>query len=141
MLDRIARISEDHPLRDILGSLAAAAAALVIGLLLISGLSASGFNDPGSNAVLAQDAVVDATGASAVPSMVAIVNPGAPIASPEGQATVAQVVRTMDRDPGVARVAAPVPGTDALVSAGGDKASVLPFFRRSEEDEAKPRPC
>lgn len=137
MLDRIARISQDHPLRVILGSLAAAAAALVIGLLLISGLSASGFNDPGSNAVLAQDAVVDATGASAVPSMVAIVNPGAPIASPEGQATVAQVVRTMDRDPGVARVAAPVPGTDALVSAGGDKASVLAFFGDIDDDESQ----
>ena len=88
MLDRIARVSDAHPIRVILVALAVAAAALGIGISLIGGLSASGFNDPASNAVVAQDEIVAATGASAVPSLIAVVDPAAPIASPEGQAVM-----------------------------------------------------
>ncbi len=137
MLDRIARVSDAHPVRVILIALAVAAAALGIGISLIGGLSASGFNDPASNAVVAQDEIVAATGASAVPSLIAVVDPGAPIASPEGQAAVARVVAAMDDDPDVARVLAPSPQAPQLTSTDGEKASVVAYFGDIDEDQSQ----
>ena len=137
MLDRIARVSDAHPIRVILVALAVAAAALGIGISLVGGLSASGFNDPASNAVVAQDEIVAATGASAVPSLIAVVDPGAPIASPGAQATVAQVVAAMDGDPDVARVLAPSPQTPQLTSTDGSKASVVAYFGDIDEDQSQ----
>lgn len=137
MLDRIARVSDAHPIRVILVALAVAAAALGIGISLIGGLSASGFNDPASNAVVAQDEIVAATGASAVPSLIAVVDPGAPIASPEGQAAVARVVAAMDDDPDVARVLAPSPQAPQLTSTDGSKASVVAYFGDIDEDQSQ----
>lgn len=137
MLDRIARVSDAHPIRVIMVALAVAAAALGIGISLIGGLSASGFNDPASNAVVAQDEIVAATGASAVPSLIAVVDPGAPIASPEGQAAVARVVAAMDDDPDVARVLAPSPQAPQLTSTDGSKASVVAYFGDIDEDQSQ----
>ena len=137
MLDRIARVSDAHPVRVILVALAVAAAALGIGISLIGGLSASGFNDPASNAVVAQDEIVAATGASAVPSLIAVVDPGAPIASPEGQAAVARVVAAMDDDPDVARVLAPSPQAPQLTATDGSKASVVAYFGDIDEDQSQ----
>lgn len=137
MLDRIARISQAHPVRVIVVALAVAAAALAIGVSLIGGLSASGFYDPGSDSYLAQEEIVDATGASAVPSMTAIVSPGTPIASPAGQAAVARVVGIMKGDRDVARVVGPSPATPDLTSTNGRKAAVLAYFGDIGEDESQ----
>ncbi len=137
MLDRLARASQAHPVRIIVLALVIGAAALGVGLSLIGTLSSGGFNDPASTAVRAQDQVVHATGASAVPSVVAIVDPGAPIASPKGQAKVAQVVRTMKHDPDVARVVAPVPGRPGLVSKDGTLATVVAYFGQVDDDQAQ----
>ena len=137
MLDRIARVSDAHPLRVLIISLLVAAAALGVGIGLIGGLSASGFHDPSSNAVLAQDDIVAATGASAVPSVVALVDPGVPVASPEGSAAVAKVVREMERDPDVARVVQPSPATPTMTSEDGTKASVLAYFGDIDEDQSQ----
>lgn len=137
MLDRIARVSHAHPVRVIITSLLIAAAALAIGLTLIGNLSASGFNDPDSNSVLAQEEIVAATGASAVPSMVAIVDPGVPIASPKGQAEVNRVAKVMKDDPDVARVAGPSPQSPNLTSKDGSKAAVLAYFGDINEDESQ----
>jgi RND superfamily putative drug exporter len=137
VLDRIARVSDAHPLRVLIISLLVAAAALGVGIGLIGGLSASGFNDPSSNAVLAQDDIVAATGASAVPSVVALVDPGVPVASPEGSAAVAKVVREMERDPDVARVVQPSPATPTMTSEDGTKASVLAYFGDIDEDQSQ----
>ena len=137
MLDRIARVSHAHPVRVIITSLLIAAAALAIGFTLIGNLSASGFNDPNSNSYLAQEEIVDATGASAVPSLVAIVDPGAPIASPKGQAEVNRVAKVMKDDPDVARVAGPSPQTPNLTSKDGSKAALLAYFGDIGEDESQ----
>ncbi len=137
MLDRIARVSDAHPVRVLIISLLVAAAALGVGLGLIGGLSASGFNDPSSNAVLAQDDIVAATGASAVPSVVALVDPGVPVASPKGSAAVAKVVREMERDPDVARVVQPSPAIPTMTSEDGTKASVLAYFGDIDEDQSQ----
>ena len=137
MLDRIARTSQAHPVRVIIIALVLGAAALGIGTALIGSLSSGGFNDPASQAVLAQDAVVAATGASAVPSVVAIVDPGTPIASPAGQAAVADVVSTMKADPDVARVVGPVPGRAGLVSRNGDLATVVAYFGNIDDSQSQ----
>ena len=137
MLDRLARVSQAHPIRIIIIALVIGAAALGIGVRLIGSLSSGGFNDPASSAVRAQDQVVAATGASAVPSVVAIVDPGAQVQSPTGQAAVAKVVRAMKDDPDVAKVAAPVPGMPQLVSKNGDLATVVAYFGDVNDDEAQ----
>lgn len=137
MLHRIARISQAHPVRVILVALAIAAAALGVGLSLIGGLSASGFNDPNAESYLAQEQIVAATGASAVPSMTAIVDPGAPVASPAGRAEVARVVKAMQDDPDVAKVVGPSPATPNLTSSNGQKAAVLAYFGDIDEDQSQ----
>ncbi len=104
---------------------------------LIGGLSASGFNDPDSNALLAHDEIVAATGAAAVPSLVAVVDPGALIASPEGAVAVARVVRAVDDDPAVARVVGPGPASPQLISLDGTKAGVVAYFGDIDEDDAQ----
>lgn len=118
-------------------SLLIAAAALAIGFSLIGNLSASGFNDPDSASVLAQEEIVGATGASAVPSLVAIVDPGAPIASPKGQAAVNRVATVMKDDPDVAQVAGPSPQSPNLTSTDGSKAALLAYFGDINEDESQ----
>lgn len=137
MLDRLARAAQAHPVRIIIISLVLAGAAFGVGTRLVGNLSSGGFNDPQSPAVLAQEQVVDATGASAVPSVVAIVDPGAKIASPTGQAAIAEVVGQMKADPDVARVAAPVPGRPQLVSRNGDLATVVAYFGDVDDDQAQ----
>jgi len=137
VLNRVARVSHAHPVRVIITSLLIAAAALVIGFTLIGNLSASGFNDPDSASVLAQEEIVGATGASAVPSLVAIVDPGAPIASPRGQAAVNRVATVMKDDPDVASVAGPSPQSPNLTSKGGSKAALLGYFGDINEDESQ----
>jgi len=137
VLHRIARISQAHPVRVIVVALLVAGAALGVGLSLIGGLSASGFYDPRSNSYQAQEDIIGATGASAVPSMTAIVDPGAPVASPEGQAAVARVVTAMRDDPDVARVVGPSPQTPNLTSTDGSKAAVLGYFGDIDEDQSQ----
>lgn len=137
MLHRIARISQAHPVRVILVALAMAGAALGVGLGLIGGLSAGGFNDPNAESYLAQEQIVAATGASAVPSMTAIVAPGAPVASPTGRAEVARVVKAMQDDPDVAKVVGPSPATPNLTSTDGRKAAVLAYFGDIDEDQSQ----
>ncbi len=137
MLDRLARASHAHPWRILSLSVTAGVAALVTGLLLIGSLSAGGFSDPASEAVRAQDQITHASGASAVPSVIAVVDPGVPIASPAGQKAVARVVTAMKDDPDVARVAAPAPGVDGLVSRDGSMASVVAYFGKVNDDTAQ----
>jgi uncharacterized membrane protein YdfJ with MMPL/SSD domain len=137
VLERIARISQAHPIRVIVVALLISGAAMGVGLSLIGGLSASGFYDPRSNSYQAQEDIIAATGASAVPSMTAIVDPGAPIASPEGRAAVARVVTAMRDDPDVARVVGPSPATPNLTSTDGRKAAVLGYFGDIGEDQSQ----
>lgn len=137
MLDRIARASHAHPWRILAFSVSAALAALAVGILLIGSLSAGGFYDPASEAVHAQDLITSASGASAVPSVIAVVDPGVPIASPAGQGAVARVAAVMRADPDVARVAGPGPGGGGLVSRDGTQASVVAYFGKVDDDQAQ----
>ncbi len=137
MLDRIARLSAAHPVRVIIIALAMAAAALGVGMNLIGGLSASGFSDPASNAVRAHEEIIAATGTAAVPSVVALVDPGAPITSPVGRDAVAHVVRVMDADPDVGRVVGPSPSTPQLTSRSGGTAGVIAYFGDIGDDQAQ----
>lgn len=118
-------------------SLLIAAAALAIGFTLIGNLSASGFNDPNSDSVRAQEEIVAATGASAVPSLVAIVDPGVPVASPKGQSEVNRVAKVMKDDPDVAQVAGPSPQAPNLTAKDGSKAAVVAYFGDINEDESQ----
>jgi RND superfamily putative drug exporter len=137
VLDRIARVSHAHPIRVLIIALLVAGTALGVGLGLVGGLSASGFNDPGSNSVRAQEEIVAATGASAVPSVVALVEPGGPVASPDGTALVQRVERVMREDPDVVNVVGPSPQSPQMTSKDGTKARVLAYFGDINEDQSQ----
>ncbi len=137
MLNRVARVSQAHPVRVIVIAVLIGAAALGIGTSLIGSLSSGGFYDPRSESLRAHDQVVAATGASAVPSVVAVVDPGVPVWSAKGQATVSKVVKAMKADADVARVAAPVSGHPGLVSKDGDLATVVAYFGDVDDDQAQ----
>jgi uncharacterized membrane protein YdfJ with MMPL/SSD domain len=53
------------------------------------------FDPPAAEAVQAREQLAGATGASAAPDVIALVRPGAPVASPQGQATIARVAEAM----------------------------------------------
>ena len=88
------------------------------------------FDDPSAEAVTARNAVTDATGAFAAPSVVALVRLGAPVESAQARERIARVAGAL-RDPGVASVVAYQPGGDRrLVSRDGRSTYLLATFKK-----------
>jgi RND superfamily putative drug exporter len=94
------------------------------------------FEDHAAEAVLARNAVEQATGRSASPDMVVLVRLGAPIDSPEAQAKVARVADALG-DPRVADVVAVQDGEPAeLVSRDRQSTYLVATFRTGVDDDA-----
>jgi uncharacterized membrane protein YdfJ with MMPL/SSD domain len=94
------------------------------------------FEDHGSEAVLARDAVQRATGRSASPDMVVLVRLGAPVDSPQAQEKIARVAERLS-DPRVAEVVAVRDGEPReLVSRDGRSTYLLATFRTGVDDDA-----
>jgi RND superfamily putative drug exporter len=88
------------------------------------------FDDPSAEAVTARNAVTDATGAFAAPSVVALVRLGAPVESAQARERIARVAGAL-RDPGVASVVAYGRGGDRrLVSRDGRSTYLLATFKK-----------
>ena len=102
----------------------------------VFGLLDSGddFDDPQAEAVLAREDIARATGASAAPDVIALVQLGAPADSAPAQARIAEVAQGLE-DPGVARVVRYEPGGDRrLVSEDGASTYLLATFKTDEGD-------
>ena len=116
------------------------ALAAVLGGRLAGDLSVSGFEDPGSEAIRAGDALEEASGRSPATSLVALVDlPPGGVAAPAGRARVAEVAQVIASDPAVAPggVLTPLaPGAEALVSRDGRSAYLATTFRALSDDEA-----
>ena len=94
------------------------------------------FEDHGSEAVLARDAVQRATGRSASPDLVALVRLGAPVDSPRAEEKIARVARAL-RDPDVAEVVAVRDGQPSeLLSRDRRSTYLLATFRTGADDDA-----
>jgi uncharacterized membrane protein YdfJ with MMPL/SSD domain len=88
------------------------------------------FDDPSAEAVTARNAVTDATGAFAAPSVVALVRLGAPVESAQARERIARVAGAL-RLPGVASVVAFQRGGDRrLVSRDGRSTYLLATFKK-----------
>jgi RND superfamily putative drug exporter len=111
---------------------AAAFGGPVVGLLD----SDDDFEDHGAEAVLARNAVEQATGRSASPDMVVLVRLGAPIESPQAQERIGRVARAL-KHPDVAQVVAVRDGRPAeLVSRDRQSTYLLATFRTGVDDDA-----
>jgi RND superfamily putative drug exporter len=123
MLNFLTNRTTAHPKRVLLtvAALVLFAAAFggpVFGLLQTEG----GFTDVNSDSNVAVLEVERATGVAATPEVIALLDPGAPVATPAGQAQVEAAAEELRSIPGVVSVASAAdggPATQRLVSADG----------------------
>ncbi|MFM9128010.1 MAG: MMPL family transporter, partial [Solirubrobacterales bacterium] len=124
MLNFLANRSSAHPKRILLGTaLVVVVAAMfggpVFGLLQTDG----GFTDSNSDSARAEVKVEQATGQTASPEVVLLLDPGAQVDTSAGRAAVAEVADELGSVPGVASVASAAdggPGSARLISDDGD---------------------
>ncbi len=133
MSQRLASIATAHPRR--LGAIAL----IVFVVVAVIGSKAPGsfdvaraFTDPGSSSTQARDQIETASGQTAEPAVLALVD-GAP-----GSAKVAKVATQLEGEPGIAQVEPPRPGSP-LVSEDGQKSIIAATIltSASEKDVAE----
>ncbi|MBS1676721.1 MAG: MMPL family transporter [Actinobacteria bacterium] len=130
MSQRLASIATSHPRRFGLVALVTFIVVAVIGSAAPGSFDVPrAFVDPGSDSTHARDQIEAASGQTAEPAVVALVD-GAP-----GSAKVAAAAKTLEADPGVARVTRPTPGSP-LVSADGRKSMVTATLDSAAKETA-----
>ncbi len=133
MSQRLASIATSHPRRFGLVALLTFLVVAVIGSAAPGSFDVSrAFVDPGSDSTHARDQIETASGQTAEPAVVALVDaaPGSP--------QVAKVAKTLEADPGIGQVTLPKPGSP-LVSEDGGKSIVAATIltSASESDVAE----
>ncbi|MCU0309089.1 MAG: MMPL family transporter [Thermoleophilia bacterium] len=129
MLTRLADLAGRRARLVILAAVLFTALSVVLGASRLGGLSSDGFDDPAAEAVRAQDRVVAATGADPGETIIALVRPGAPVASPAGRDALARAERTLGGVPGVAAVVAPRGDGSPQVARDGRSAYLVAALR------------
>jgi RND superfamily putative drug exporter len=128
MSQRLVSIATAHPRRFGLVALLTFLAVAVIGSAAPGSFDVSrAFVDPGSDSTHARDQIEAASGQTAEPALVALVD------APPRSAKVAKVVRTLEAEPGVGQVTRPVPGSP-LVSRDGQKSMVTATISSSASE-------
>ena len=128
-MSAVGNLVNRRPWRVIAVATAFLALAVVVGLPLSGELRPGGFQDPGAEFVEVDERLEQATGASSEPSVIALVEPGVPIQSAEGQAAVAEVAATLGEEEAVgAVVTAFNGGGPGFVSEDGTKSYVVASF-------------
>jgi RND superfamily putative drug exporter len=128
MSQRLANIATAHPRRFGLVALLTFLVVAVIGSAAPGSFDvARAFVDPGSDSTHARDQIEAASGQTAEPALVALVD--APPDSPK----VAQVVKALEEQPGVGQVTRPTPGSP-LVSEDGQKSMVAATISSSASE-------
>jgi len=118
MSQRLADIATSHPRRFGIVALLTFLVVAVIGSAAPGSFDvARAFVDPGSDSAHARDQIEAASGQTAEPAVVALVD-----AAP-GSAEVAGVAKTLEADPGIGQVILPAPGSP-LVSTDGQRSVV-----------------
>jgi RND superfamily putative drug exporter len=128
MSHRLASIATAHPRRFGLVALLTFLVVAVIGSAAPGSFDVSrAFTDPGSGSAHARDQIEAASGQTAEPALVALVD------APPDSPTVARVVRTLKAEPGVGQVTRPTPGSP-LVSRDGQKSMVAATISASASE-------
>jgi RND superfamily putative drug exporter len=137
MMSRLAGLASRRPWRVIAVTIAFFVVALAGGGSLTGALSPGGFEDPGAEFVSARDQLQQAGGEQPAPGLIALVEPGVPVASAEGRATTERIAGIIADDPEVARVTTAFNGGGtALISNDGTATYMAAYFTPIEEDEA-----
>ena len=133
----LAGLASRRPWRVIAITIAFFVVALVGGGSLTGALSPGGFEDPGAEFVSARDQLQEAGGEQPAPGLIALVEPGVPVASAEGRATAERIAAIIAEDPQVARVLTAFNGGgEALISTDGTATYMAAYFTPIAEDEA-----
>jgi RND superfamily putative drug exporter len=133
MSQRLASIATAHPRRFGLVALLTFLVVAVIGSAAPGSFDvARAFVDPGSDSAHARDQIETASGQTAEPAVVALVDAG------PGSAEVAGVAKKLEADPGIGQVTRPAPGSP-LVSTDGQRSVVAAtvLAAASESDVAE----
>ncbi|MBS1845288.1 MAG: MMPL family transporter, partial [Actinobacteria bacterium] len=128
MSQRLTNIATTHPRRFGLVALLTFIVVAVIGSAAPGSFDvARAFVDPGSDSAHARDQIEAASGQTAEPALLALVD------APPGSPKVAKVVRTLEAQPGVGQVTRPTPGSP-LVSEDGEKSMVAATISSSASE-------
>jgi uncharacterized membrane protein YdfJ with MMPL/SSD domain len=128
MSQRLASIATAQPRRFGLVALLVFLVVAVLGSAAPGSFDVSrAFVDPGSDSTHARDQIETASGQTAEPAVIAVVD--APPTSPQ----VTKVAKALEEEPGVAAVTTPVPGSP-LVSADGQKSIVTATISSSASE-------
>jgi RND superfamily putative drug exporter len=138
MLARLGAFAGRRPWRIVAVAALGAALAVAAGGGLTDGLTSGGFQDPGSETLAAQRRIASAAGVRPGAGIIALVRPGAPVASPVGRTAVERVAARIARDPAVGLVTTAFTGGGrALVSFDGTATYVVASFRDISDDAAE----
>ncbi len=127
-----------RPWRVIAVAVAFLVVAVVVGAPLSGQLKPGGFQDPGAEFVQVDERLEEVTGASSEASVIALVEPGAPIQSAEGRAAVTRVADTLAAEETVGGVVTAFSGGgEAFVSEDGASSYVVASFGPVSDAEAE----
>ena len=137
-MSRLANLVSRRPWRVVSIAVLFLLVAVIVGGPLTGNLSSAGFEDPDAQFVQARERLEDASGADPGPGLIALVEPGTDVRSPEGRAQVERVAATIAEDPDVAQVATAFSGGgDTLISTDGRSSYVAAFFTPISDDAAQ----
>src|SRR5687768_5295446 len=129
MLDRLAGLAHRRPRWIALAAVAFFVVAGAIGGSAFDVLKPFGFEDPDSESTVLTDRAEKLAGEAPTPGVIALLEPGEPIRSEEGRAELAELQRTLDEDPAIARTESWLDaGERRFLSNDGEATYVLAFL-------------
>jgi uncharacterized membrane protein YdfJ with MMPL/SSD domain len=140
VLTRLADLAATRPRRVLVATAAFFVAAAVFGGPApgLLGGGGSDFEDPDSETVQVRERLEGAAGAENAPGLIALVETGAPVDSPEGEARIERVTSAIADDPAVAEVVSVTEtGDPAQVSRDGSATYVAAVFEDLGHDEVE----
>ena len=136
-MTRLAELAQRRARRIVILAVAAAVLAGALAGSVADRLGPFSADDPDSESIRTAERLERATGLKADPGVVAVITPGGPVRSAEGQRRVNQVAGALRSDPGIGRVASPFGrgGSESMIARDGRSAFVAATIRAGAEDE------
>jgi uncharacterized membrane protein YdfJ with MMPL/SSD domain len=138
MLNFLADRTSAHPKRVLLGAALVFVIAAVFGGPVFGALQSDGFENPNSDSVAAEAKIERATGLTATPEVVVLLDPVSQVATPAAQAEISAVAEELGSVPGVASVVSAADGGPAaarLVSEDGKTTYLVATLRADVDQE------
>lgn len=129
MLERLARLAHRRPRWIALAAVVFFVVAGGIGGSAFDVLKPFGFEDPDSESTVLVDRAEKLAGESPSPGVIALLEPGGPVRSESGREEIAELQRTLDSDPAIARTESWLDrGEQRFLSSDGRATYVLAYL-------------